>query len=104
MANRDSSYLHLSYPANKLKWGHAYGNQNVFVTLDGKSDVMNEASSVRRGLRESTNQRYYMLGWEINLFGSKDEVFTPEMTTFSPVFQQTTLKNADTILRKVNID
>ena len=93
MTSQYFNHIHLSYPADKLKWGHAFGNQNVFVTLDGKSDIMNDTKSVRRGIRESTNQRYYMLGWEVSLLNASGQVFKPELTTFAPVHQLTTLQH-----------
>lgn len=56
------SGLGYTYPVDRLKWGHSLGNRNTYPTLDGKTDVVNERGTVRKGLRESTNQQYYLLG------------------------------------------
>lgn len=101
MRDHNFHHIHLAYPVDNLKWGHAYGNQNVFVTLDGKSDIMNDVKSVRRGVRESTNQRYYLLGWEVSLLTSKGEAFSPKMTTFTPVYQQTALEHNQQAVNKI---
>lgn len=61
------SNLNYTYPVNKLKWGHCYGNTYTYASLDAKTDLLSERTSGRYGLRESTNQRYYLFGWEVGL-------------------------------------
>ena len=56
-----------NYPVNRLGTGQSYGNQDCYVTLDGKTDIEGEQGSVRFGLRESTNQKYYLLAWDLSV-------------------------------------
>ena len=81
----------ITYPSHKLKWGHAFGNQHAFVTLDGKSDVLYDPGTVKQGLRESTNQRYYLLRWEVSLVGPAGAPWISQDTTFTPAYQRTIL-------------
>lgn len=90
--------LHYTYPVDKLRWGHAYGNRYAYVTLDPKTDVMTEKGTVRQGLRESTNQRYYLIGWDVNITG--DQPFTPVTTTFTTAYQETRLENGGAVAYK----
>ena len=87
--------LEYNYPADHLKWGHSLGNRYTYATLDGKTNVVNERGTVRKGLRESTNQQYYLLGWEVNSksIGGKTYPFTD--TRFLPVYQESLFKVED---------
>src|SRR2546426_12371931 len=62
-APKKISGINYSYPVDSLREGQSYGNEYCYVTLDGKTDVAGERRAVRFGLRESTNQKYYLLGW-----------------------------------------
>jgi hypothetical protein len=88
--------LHYTYPVERLRWGHAYGNRYAYVTLDPKTDVMAEMRTVRKGLRESTNQRYYLIEWDVNAIGESGQPFVPVTTTFTPAYQETQLENDGT--------
>ena len=80
----------LSYnrPVERLGIGQSFGNLTTYVTLDRKSNVQNDAHSVRRGFRESTNQRYYALGWNVELQSASGESATAVSTSFYPAHQQ----------------
>ena len=92
--------LAYTYPAARLKWGHGYGNSYCFVTLDHKSDIMNDEGSLRRGIRESTNQRYYLLQWEVGFVGADGAEYVPLDTSMTPAYQQTTFRGGDGLVCK----
>src|SRR2546427_328449 len=66
-APKKISGINYSYPVDSLREGQSYGNEYCYVTLDGKTDVAGERRAVRFGLRESTNQKYYLLGWNVHV-------------------------------------
>ncbi len=89
------SGLGYHYPVDRLKWGHSLGNRNTYATLDGKTDLVNERGTVRKGLRESTNQQYYLLGWDVNLKSVEGKAYSFTDTRFLPVYQESFLKVED---------
>lgn len=84
-----------TYPVERLGTGQSLGNLNTYVTLDRNTDVINDAASVRRGFRESTNQRYYALAWTVEVRGA-----TPSQTSFHPAYQETTFRLGSDAIRK----
>ncbi len=96
------SELNYTVPVDRLNEGHSYGNSHIYLSLDHKTDVKSDQSTVRYGVRESLNQQYYLLGWEVSLQSSDGKVFSPISTTFAPVYQETQIQMADvTISKKV---
>ena len=89
------SGLGYTYPVDRLKWGHSLGNRNTYATLDGKTDVVNERGTVRKGLRESTNQQYYLLGWDVSLKSVEGKAYPFTQTRFFPVYQESLLRVGD---------
>jgi hypothetical protein len=79
------------YAVGRLKIGQSFGNSNCYATLDSKTDVLGDRSSVRYGLRESTNQKYYLLAWEVALASPDGVEFAPDNTTFTPAYQESEL-------------
>lgn len=80
-----------NYPVNRLGNGQSYGNQNCYVTLDRKTDVEGDRGSVRFGLRESTNQKYYLLAWDLSVATADGKSLAPASTFFAPVSQTTVM-------------
>src|SRR5215831_16579860 len=72
---KDVAGLTYTYPSERLKTGQSLGNKFCYVTLDGKTDLLSDRTSVRYGLRESTNQRYYLLGWDLKVTTAAGEPF-----------------------------
>jgi glycogen debranching enzyme len=97
---RELSKLKYTYPVDKLRWGHCYGNTFTYAALDAKTDLLDDRSSVRYGLRESTNQNYYLVGWQVSVESTAGEPFVPSTTTFAPAYQETTLKLQDAVVTK----
>ncbi len=95
----DNPELKYTYPVDQLKIGQSYGNSFVYVTLDGNTDILSDRSSVRFGLREATDQKYYMLGWNVGL-KSGGEVLAPTTTSFTPAFQESLLRRGDLAVQK----
>ena len=83
--------LTYSFPAARLKRGHSFGNSAVYLTLDGNSDVLGEAGSMRQGMRDAYSQNYYLFGWQVGLAAGENR-FEPVETTFSPFGQATSLR------------
>jgi glycogen debranching enzyme len=96
-----TSRLGYTYPVDRLKWGHSLGNRVTYATLTGKTDVVDERGTVRRGLRESTNQQYYLLGWNISLKSTEGNAFLVTDTRFFPVYQESLLKLGDLQASKI---
>src|SRR2546423_1423165 len=96
----DRASLNYTYAVERLKLGHSYGNQCCYVTLDGKTDVLNDRGSVRFGLRESINQTYYLFGGEVSVTTAGDKPLLPVKTIFSPACQETTLESGGLAIRK----
>lgn len=92
--------LAYTYPVEKLKAGHCYGNSFIYASLDGNTDLQSERSTVRYGLRESTNQQYYLVGWEIRITDADGQQLTPVETTFAPAYQETLLQRGQVRVRK----
>jgi hypothetical protein len=91
--------LTYTYPVERLRIGQSLGNSQCYATLDAKTDLLSDRRSVRFGLRESTNQKYYLLGWEVNLTHDGASLAAVR-TTFSPVSQQSELESANVRVRK----
>jgi hypothetical protein len=88
------------YPVDRLKTGQSLGNSDCYVTLDSKTDFLSDRSSVRYGLRESTNQKYYLLAWEVALVSPDGVSLTPVTTTFAPAYQESELEAGTAKVRK----
>lgn len=88
------------YPVDHLKIGQSLGNSNCYVTLDNKTDIWTDRTSVRYGLRESTNQKYYLIGWDVNLVSAEDARLPPLTTTFTPAYQESELEAGTAKVRK----
>ncbi len=99
-AAQDRSELSYTYPIQKLKSGHSFGNTYCYVTLDGKTDIPSDRGTARYGLRESTNQKYYFLGWEVSVVAPGGEPLVPRTTTFTPGYQETRLEWGSAAVRK----
>ncbi len=91
--------LTYTFPAARLKRGHSFGNSCVYLTLDGKSDVLCEDQTMRRGMREAFSQNYYLHGWQIGVT-SEGKALEPAETTFSPFWQATSLRRGKTSVLK----
>jgi len=94
------SRLNYTYPVDHLNGGHSYGNTYCYVTLDAKTDVPSDRSTARYGLRESTNQKYYLLGWETEIATLGGESLAPRSTTFTPAYQETRLERGNRAVGK----
>lgn len=94
------SGLIYTYPAKELRVGESLGNNDCYVTLDGKTDFLQDFKSVRFGLRESTNQKYYLLGFDVGVKTSAGLPFVPETTTLAPAYQKTDLQAGGMGLQK----
>ncbi len=81
-------------PVESLGSGQSLGNLNTYVTLDRETNVADYPSTVRRGFRESTNQRYYALGWTLEMSDGANSA-TPMHTSFYPAYQQTLFRVGD---------
>ena len=92
--------LTYAYPVERLRVGQSLGNNQCYATLDDKSDLLSDRSSVRFGIRESTNQKYYLLGWELSLTDPSGRALTPVATTFTPTYQESELKSVNVTVRK----
>src|SRR5581483_4283426 len=92
--------LTYTYPVENLKLGQSLGNANCYVTLDNKTDLWNDYSSVRYGLRESTNQKYYLLGWDVALSGPDGTNLNAIDTTFAPAYQESHIAGGPWKIRK----
>jgi glycogen debranching enzyme len=99
-SGKEVSGLSYTYAVERLKDGHSYGNKFCYVTLDGKTDLTNDRSTARYGLRESTNQKYYLLGWEVGVAVAGGESLVPGNTTFTSGFQETRLELGSHTVRK----
>src|SRR5690349_18801127 len=77
LAARSIHGLAYTYRVDQLTTGHSLGNAACYATLDAKTDVASDRSSVRFGLKESTNQAYYLAGWEVSLESSGGSPFAP---------------------------
>src|ERR1035438_918698 len=94
------SGLSYTYAVERLKDGHSFGNKFCYVTLDGKTDLTSDRSTARYGLRESTNQKYYLLGWDVGVAVAGGESLAPRTTTFTPGSQETRLELGSQAVRK----
>jgi hypothetical protein len=88
------------YAVDRLKIGQSLGNSNCYVTLDNKTDVWSDRTSVRYGLRESTNQKYYLLAWDVGLVSADGARSQPVTTTFTPAYQESELEAGTAQFRK----
>jgi hypothetical protein len=88
------------YPVDHLKVGQSLGNSNCYVTLDNKTDIWSDPTSVRYGLRESTNQKYYLLGWDVGVVSPDGAKLTPTTTTFTPTYQESEYEAGAAKIRK----
>jgi len=94
------SGLIYTYPAKELRVGESLGNNDCYVTLDGKTDFLEDRDSVRFGLRESTNQKYYLLGLSVGVKTAAGVAFVPATTTFAPAYQRTELQAGEAGIQK----
>ena len=94
------SGLRYTYAVERLKEGQSFGNKFCYVTLDGKTDLTSDRSTARYGLSESTNQKYYLLGWDVGVAISGGESLIPRSTTFTPGSQETRLELGSHAVRK----
>jgi hypothetical protein len=78
-----ASYVY-TLPVDRIGAGQSAGNLNTYVTLDRNTNVVDDPATVRRGFRESTNQRYYALAWSVETDGAK-----AVETSFYPAYQAT---------------
>ncbi|BCX05949.1 MAG: hypothetical protein KatS3mg053_3887 [Candidatus Roseilinea sp.] len=95
--------LHYTYVVSRLGCGHGMGNSYAYVTLDAKTDLLGwdrYANTVRYGLRESTDQRYYLLAWDVSVERADGLSLTPYTTTFTPAYQVTHLKRDEDAVDK----
>jgi len=99
-AGKTINGLTYTYPVERLKVGQSLGNSQCYATLDAKTDLLSDRRSVRFGLKESTNQKYYVLGWDISLSKQGAAPLTAVLTTFSPTSQESELQSADIRVRK----
>ncbi|MDB6167302.1 MAG: hypothetical protein JWM88_166 [Verrucomicrobia bacterium] len=86
------SRLSYTFPVERLKRGHSFGNAQVYLTLDRNSDVIHEPQTTRLGMRDAWDQRYYLAEWKVELSGANGEAFQPVATTFAPDCQVTLLR------------
>jgi glycogen debranching enzyme len=87
-------------PVALLGSGQSLGNLNTYVTLDRETNVLGDPASVRHGFRESTNQRYYALGWSVAMEASTGAEATPVDTSFYGAHQETSYRVGAAVLRK----
>jgi glycogen debranching enzyme len=80
--------------------GQSLGNLNTYVTLDRETNVLDNPASVRHGFRESTNQRYYALGWSVAIEPSAGAEVKPVDTSFYGAHQETSYHLGTAVLRK----
>jgi hypothetical protein len=81
-----ASYVY-TLPVDRIGAGQSAGNLNTYVTLDRNTNVVDDPATVRRGFRESTNQRYYALAWSVETDGAK-----AVETSFHPACQATSYR------------
>jgi glycogen debranching enzyme len=87
-----ASRLSYTFPVERLKRGHSFGNALIYVTLDAVSDVISEPHSARLGLRDAYDQKYYLYGWKVGLNSADGTAATAVDTTFLPASQITNLR------------
>jgi glycogen debranching enzyme len=87
-------------PVERLGGGQSLGNLNTYVTLDRQTNVLNDSASARRGFRESTNQRYYALGWSVEIQSASGEPAVAVHTSFYPAHQETTFRLGEASVTK----
>ncbi len=94
------SRLSYTFPVERLKRGHSFGNALIYVTLDAVSDVHHEPHSARLGLRDAFDQKYYLFGWKVTLSSADGIAATAVDTTFLPSSQVTNLRLGRTQVAK----
>jgi len=87
-------------PVERLGSGQSFGNLNTYVTLDRESNVADYPSTVRRGFRESTNQRYYAYAWSVDVQPASGQAAAAVQTSFYPAHQQTSFRLGEATLTK----
>ena len=97
---RPDPRLSYTFPVERLKRGHSFGNAQVYVTLDRNSDVISEPGTARLGLRDARDQQYYLLGWQVELVGAEGGAYLPVETTLAPDGQTTTLRQGKVTVAK----
>ena len=95
-----SAGLDYVYSSARLGGGQSLGNRNSYVTLDQNTDIPSNSSSVRFGLRESTDQKYYLLGWKLQIADGNGTMAQPATTVFHPESQETLLRSGSQTIRK----
>lgn len=99
-ASTAASRLGYTFPVNRLKRGHAFGNALVYAALDAHTDIGSEPHTARLGLRDAYDQHYYLFGWQNSVHAANGEAALPIDTHFGPTSQTTTLRLGLTRLRK----
>lgn len=87
-------------PVATLGSGQSLGNLNTYVTLDRETNVLGDPASVRHGFRESTNQRYYSLGWSVEIKPSTGGEAVPVDTSFYGAHQETSYRLGSAVIAK----
>ena len=87
-------------PVASLGSGQSFGNLNTYVTLDRNTNVLGDLASVRHGFRESTNQRYYALGWSVDVKPSGGGEPEPVDTSFYGAHQETSYRLGSAVITK----
>ena len=99
-ATQPDPRLSYTFPVERLKRGHSFGNAQVYVTLDRNSDVIHEPHTARLGLRDARDQQYYLFGWQVDVVTAEGAAFTPVTTTLAPDGQTTVLRHGKTTIAK----
>lgn len=94
------SGLTYTYPAKELWLGESLGNNDCYVTLNGKTDFLPDRGSVRFGLRDSRDQKYYLLALNIGVKTVGNLSFVPTTTTLAPAYQETELRAGQRSVQK----
>ena len=100
LAATEVSGLSYTYPVANIKEGHSYGNAFCYVTLNGRTDIPSDRSIARHGLRESTDQKYYLLGWQVEVVANGGDPLQAVRTTFTPAYQESELGEGEETIHK----
>ena len=95
-----SAAIVYTVPVSSLGSGQSFGNLSTYVTLDRYTNVLGDLTSQRHGFRESTDQRYYALGWSVDIKPSTGGEAVPVDTSFYGAHQQTSYRLAGALVKK----
>jgi glycogen debranching enzyme len=87
-------------PVARLGSGQSLGNLNTYVTLDRETNVLADLASQRHGFRESTDQRYYALGWSVEIESAAGGEAVPVDTSFHGAHQETSYRLGAAVVKK----